>query len=120
MRGRPSLRVLAGIVIVVIAVGVPVVAWATRTETACGIVTAVDQTSITDVTGFSLRSADGVVSSYVLVPGRLSSTSFVPGHLREHRALATPVCVTFRPAESPAVALDLQDQLVAAPSTSAP
>lgn len=117
MRGRPSLRVLAGIVIVVIAVGVPVVAWATRTETACGIVTAVDQTSITDVTGFSLRSADGVVSSYVLVPGRLSSTSFVPGHLREHRALATAICVAYHPLDSPRIALDLRDAPEAVPSS---
>lgn len=109
MMGWPSLRVLIGVLIVAFAVGVPAVAWATRTETACGIVTGVDQASITDVTGFSLRSADGVVSSYVIVPGRLSPTSFVPGHLREHRALATAICVAFHPLDSPRVALDLRD-----------
>ena len=109
MRRRPSLRVAFGIVIILVALGVPAVAWATRTETACGIVVGIDQASITDVTGFSLRSADGVVSAYVVVPARLAPGAFVPGHLREHRALATPICVAFHPLDSPRVALDLRD-----------
>ena len=75
----------------------------------CGVVIDIDQASITDVRSFSLRTAAGVTNSFAIVPARLAPTSFVPGHLREHRALATPVCVTFRPAESPAVALDLRD-----------
>jgi hypothetical protein len=117
VRRRPSLRILLGVVVVAVALGVPVAAWATRTETACGIVTEVEQASITEVTGFSLRSADGVVSSYVIVPGRLSPTSFVPGHLREHRALATAICVAYHPLDSPRIALDLRDAPEAGPSS---
>jgi hypothetical protein len=109
MRRSVMLRVTLAVVVVAIAVGAPIAWWVTRTEVTCGIVVGLDQASITDVRGFSLRTPEGVVSTYVIVPGRLAPTSFVPGHLREHRALATPVCVTFRPAESPAVALDLRD-----------
>ena len=109
MSRSAALRLAVAVIIVAIAVGAPVTWWFTRTEVSCGIVVGLDQASITEVRGFSLRTPEGVVSSYVIVPGRLAPTAFVPGHLREHRALATPVCVTFRPAESPAVALDLRD-----------
>jgi hypothetical protein len=81
----------------------------TRTEVTCGIVVGIDQASLTDVTGFTLRTADGVLSSYAVVTSRLAPDSFVPGHLREHRALATPICVTYHPVDSPLVALDLRD-----------
>lgn len=109
MSRRRALRIALAVVVVVAAVGAPVAWWFTRTEVTCGIVIGIDQASITDVRGFSLRTPEGVTTSYLIVPARLAPTAFVPGHLREHRALATPVCVTFRPAESPAVALDLQD-----------
>jgi hypothetical protein len=109
VRRRPSLRVLLAVVVVVVAVGAPVAWWFTREAVTCGVVVGIDQASITDVRGFSLRTSEGVTSSYVIVPARLAPDSFVPGHLREHRALATPVCVRFRLAGSPAVALDLTD-----------
>jgi hypothetical protein len=106
---RPSPRLILGALVIVIAVGAPVGWWVTRTEVTCGIVVGIDQASLTDVTGFTLRTPDGVVSSYAVVAARLAPDSFVPGHLREHRALATPICVTFHPMGSPPVALDLQD-----------
>jgi hypothetical protein len=108
-RNRRSLRAMVALVVLVIAVGAAVGWWVTRTEVTCGIVVGIDQTSLTDVTGFTLRTTDGVLSSYAIVAARLAPDSFVPGHLREHRALATPICVTFRPAETPPVALDLRD-----------
>jgi hypothetical protein len=120
MSRLPALRIVLAVVVVVVALGAPVAWWFTRTDVTCGVVIDIEQASITDVRSFSLRTSSGVTSSFAIVPTRLAPTAFVPGHLREHRALATPVCVTFRPAESPAVALDLRDQLVAAPSTSAP
>jgi hypothetical protein len=103
------LRVVLAVVIVGIAVGAPVAWWFTRQEVVCGVVVGIEQASITDVRGFSLRTADGITSSYLIEPSRLTQDSFVPGHLREHRALATPICVTFRPSEVPAVALALED-----------
>ena len=109
MNVRPWSRVVLGALVVVIAVGAPVAWWVTRTEVTCGIVVAIEQTSLTDVTGFTLRTSDGVVSSYAVIPARLSPDSFVPGHLGEHRALATPICVTVHPLDSPRVALELRD-----------
>jgi hypothetical protein len=109
VNGTRALRLVAAVVIIAAAVGAPVAWWFTRTEVTCGVVIDIEQASITDVRSFSLRSPQGVMTSFEIVPTRLAPTAFVPGHLREHRALATPVCVTFRPADSPAVALDLQD-----------
>jgi hypothetical protein len=97
------------VAVLAVALGAPVVWLVNRTEVTCGVVVAIDQASITDVRGFSLRTSEGVTSAFRVDPARLAPDSFVPGHLREHRALATPVCVTFRSIESPAVALDLQD-----------
>lgn len=120
MTRLPALRIVLAIAVVVVALGAPVAWWFTRTEVTCGVVIDIEQASITDVRTFSVRTSAGVTTSFAIVPSRLAPGAFVPGHLREHRALATPVCVTFRPAESPAVALDLQDQLLPAPSSSGP
>lgn len=109
MTRASGLRLALAVVIVVLAVGAPVAWWFTRTDVTCGVVIDIEQASITDVRSFTLRTSAGVTSAFSIVPSRLAPTAFVPGHLREHRALATPVCVTFRPAESPAVALDLRD-----------
>lgn len=109
MTRAAGLRIALALAIVVVAVGAPIAWWFTRTDVTCGVVIDIEQASITDVRSFTLRTSAGVTSSFAIVPARLAPTAFVPGHLREHRALATPVCVTFRPAESPAVALDLRD-----------
>ena len=97
--------------------GVFLVATATvfaQPATTCGIVVAIDQSSLTDVHGFTLRTADGSTVKYRLEAGRLASDSFVPGHLREHLALSAPVCVTH--AAGDLLALDLRDQLIPSPS----
>lgn len=109
MTRTAGLRIALAVVVAVVALGAPVAWWLTRTDVTCGVVIDIEQVSITDVRSFSLRTSAGVTSSFTIEPARLGPTSFVPGHLREHRALATPVCVTFRPAESPTVALDLRD-----------
>ena len=103
-------RVLAAVA------GVFLVATATvlaRADVTCGIVVAIDQASLTDVHAFTLRTSDGVTVRYTIEPGRLAPDSFGPGHLREHLAFASPVCVTH--SSGGIVALDLRDQL-ASPS----
>ena len=80
-----------------------------KPDVTCGIVVGIDQASLTDVHGFTLRTADGSIFTYRLEAGRLASDSFVPGHLREHLALAAPVCVTH--AVGDLLALDLRDVL---------
>ena len=104
-----ALWLAAAVVIVAAAIGALVGSWVDRTEVECGVVIDIEQVSITDVRSFSIRTPDGVTHTFRIVPGRLAPSALVPGHLREHRALAAPVCVTFRPAESPAVALDIED-----------
>ena len=69
-----GLRVVLAVVVVAAAVGAPVAWWFTRVEVTCGIVIGIDQASITDVRGFSLRTAEGVTTSYVIVPARLAPT----------------------------------------------
>lgn len=101
--------VLAAILLVV-GLAAPVAWCATRTETACGVVTAIDGQTVTTVAGFTLRTADRSAIAFTVDPGRLEAGSFPPGHLREHLALASPVCVTYRPGEQPAVALRLDDE----------
>ena len=93
--------------------GIFLVATATvlaKPDVTCGIVVGIDhQVSLTDVHGFTLRTADGSIFAFRLEAGRLAPDSFVPGHLREHLALAAPVCVTH--AVGDLLALDLRDVL---------
>jgi hypothetical protein len=85
-----------------------------RQDVTCGIVVGIDQVSLTDVHGFSLRSVDGRTSSWRIEAGRLAPDSFVPGHLREHFALSAPVCVSHDPGDS--LALDLRDGPTGSPA----
>jgi len=104
--GLVAILLVAGLV----ASAAGLVAWsATRTETACGVVSAIEGQTVTTVAGFTLRTGDGRAIAFTVDPGRLEAGSFPSGHLREHLALASPVCVTYRPGEQPAVALRLDD-----------
>jgi hypothetical protein len=112
---RPSIRLAAAFLVVVAAIVVPMAWLATRHdapggpagEVTCGIVIAIDQSSLTDVGGFTLRLTDGTTVSYRIDVARLAPDSFVPGHLREHLELVSPVCVTH--ASGNPLALDLRD-----------
>lgn len=63
--------------------------------TATGIVTAVDQPSLTDVRGFTLRTAAGTELTFSIGTLDLMDGAFPANHLREHMATASPVNVTF-------------------------
>lgn len=83
-----------------------------RTET--GVVVAVDRASLTDVRGFTLRTADG--RTVVFRIGSLENAAqFAPGHLGEHQATSTPILVTYRVEGGENVAVRLED----APAASA-
>lgn len=59
-----------------------------------GVVLSIDASSLTDVRGFTLRTATGEILTFTL--GTLENpTQFAPGHLAEHRANAVPVRVWF-------------------------
>lgn len=59
-----------------------------------GIVVAVQSTSLTDLQGFSIRTADGQTWDFRVVALE-NATSFAPGHLAEHKVSLAPVRVTY-------------------------
>jgi hypothetical protein len=61
-----------------------------------GVVLTIDSSGLSEVHGFTLRTASGVVLTFSL--GTLENpTQFPPGHLAEHQANALPVRAYFVP-----------------------
>ena len=82
------------------------------TET--GLVVAVDSSGLTDVRGFTIRTADGRTVAFRI--GVLENgAQFPPGHLLEHVATGVKVVVTYRQENGDLVAIRLDD----APATPA-
>ena len=103
----PSLRLIIVAAIVVAALAIPVFLFLAPKDVTCGTVVSIDQPNLTVVRGFTLRAVDGTVMTFRVEQGQLAKDSFVPGHLREHLALSSPVCVTH--ARSDALAIELRD-----------
>lgn len=75
-----------------------------------GVVVAVQATSLTDVQGFSIRTADGRTLHFRI--GALeNAASFPPGHLAEHRVSLAAVRVTFVDRDGAHVAVRIEDAL---------
>jgi hypothetical protein len=86
------------------------------TSPAEGVIVAIRATSLTDVQGFTLRTAGGFAFEFRL--GALENpTQFPPGHLAEHQATSAPVLVYFRLENGERVVYRLEDAL---PSPSPP
>ncbi len=60
-----------------------------------GVVTSVDSSGLTNVTGFGLRTIDGTVMTFSLDELE-NGVEFPPGHLVEHQASASRIGVWFR------------------------
>jgi hypothetical protein len=80
-----------------------------RTADATGIVIAVDQTSVTTVRSFTLRTNDGQELVFSVDTLDLSGDAFPANHLREHMAIAEPVHVEYRTLGTDRVAVRLTD-----------
>jgi hypothetical protein len=79
-------------------------------QTETGVVISVDAVSLTDVRGFTIRTADGRTVAFRL--GELENgTEFPPGHLGEHIATAVPVLVTYREENGERVVVRLEDAI---------
>jgi hypothetical protein len=87
---------------------VAAVALAPRTSTATGVVVAVESTSLTNVTAFTIRESGGQTRRFV-VAGLQNATEFPPGHLVEHIASGVPVVVTWRDEDGVATAIRIVD-----------
>ena len=73
-----------------------------------GVLTHIDSTGLSQVTGFDMRTADGRSLAFKI--GVLENGSqFPPGHLAEHLATSAPVRVWFRPQGSDLVVYRLED-----------
>ena len=73
-----------------------------------GVLTHIDSTGLTQVTGFDLRTNDGQEIPFMI--GTLENgDQFPPGHLAEHLATSSPVRVWFREDGSNLVVYRLED-----------
>jgi len=78
------------------------------TMTVVGVILAIDSGGLSDVRGFTLRTADGQVFEFGLAKLENGAT-FPPGHLAEHVATATPIRVTYRAASGTLEAIRIDD-----------
>jgi hypothetical protein len=77
-------------------------------QTATGLVVAVDSSGLTDVRGFTIRTGDGRTEVFRI--GVLENgAQFPPGHLLEHAATGVKVLVTYREENGELVAIRLDD-----------
>jgi hypothetical protein len=102
--------VVGGLIVALVAIAAVIVTSlgrpAPRTET--GVVVAVNAASLTDVRGFTIRTADGRTVEFRV--GQLENgAQFPPGHLGEHEATAVPIVVTYRDENGERVAIRLED-----------
>ena len=73
-----------------------------------GIVVAVQATSLSNVEGFSIRTADGRTVDFRM--GTIENpTQFAPGHLAEHKVSLVPVRVTYVDGTDGRIAVRLED-----------
>ena len=73
-----------------------------------GVVVAVDARSLTDIRGFTLRTAAGRSFDFTL--GDLeNATQFSPSHLKEHQATSLPIRVWFMVQDGERIAYRLED-----------
>ncbi|MEW5990975.1 MAG: hypothetical protein AB1736_06470 [Chloroflexota bacterium] len=104
----PARRLVAVAAAVGLTAMVAAVALGPRAGTATGVVVSVESTSLTTVTAFTIREADGRTRRF-LVEALENAVEFPPGHLVEHIASGVPVVVSYREADGGAIAIRIVD-----------
>lgn len=79
------------------------------TQTARGVVVAVDAPTATDVRGFTLRTDDGQFLTFRVGRLELVGDAFPAAHLREHLRTLVPIVVAYRLEDGERVAIRLAD-----------
>lgn len=79
------------------------------TETARGVVVAVDAPTATDVRGFTLRTNDGTLLTFRVGRLELVGDAFPAAHLREHLRTLVPIVVVYRLEDGERIAVRLAD-----------
>lgn len=105
---RLAILVAAVVAVVILAVAATTILGGPGRQVETGIVVAVQATSLSDVQGFSIRTADGRTVDFRV--GTIeNATTFAPGHLAEHKVTLVPIRVTFVDEAGSHVALRLED-----------
>lgn len=93
-RARIVLLIAAVAAVVGVAFGAATILGGPGRQVETGIVVAVQATSLTNVEGFSIRTADGRTVAFRITSLENAAT-FPPGHLAEHKVTLATVRVTF-------------------------
>lgn len=105
---RPSRR--AGLLATLaLASGAVMAACGPGDASAVGVVVAIDPSATLEVSGFTLRTADGETLAFAVGPVELDSGAFPASHLREHLATSQPIAVAYRMEDGTRVAYRLVD-----------
>jgi hypothetical protein len=96
LTGQRRLLVLLGgvAIVVLLVVGATMVFGGPGRQVETGVVVAVQATSLSDVQGFSIRTADGRTVDFRMGTVE-NATQFAPGHLAEHKVSLVPIRVTY-------------------------
>lgn len=93
-RARIILLIAAVAAVVGVSFGAATILGGPGRQVETGIVVDVQATSLTNVEGFSIRTADGRIVAF-RIAGLENAATFPPGHLAEHKVSLTTVRVTF-------------------------
>jgi hypothetical protein len=110
LTGQRRLFVLLGGValVVLLIVGATMVFGGPGRQVETGVVVAVEATSLSNVQGFSIRTADGRTVDFRM--GTIENASqFPPGHLAEHKVSLVPIRVTYVQEPDGLAAVRLED-----------
>ncbi len=101
--------VAVAVIVVVAGLAASGVLGGPRRQLATGIVVAVEATSLSDVTGFSIRTRDGQTVDFRISGPTENGSTFAPGHLAEHKVTLAPIQVTYVDRAGGHVALRIED-----------
>jgi hypothetical protein len=108
--GASRLLILGAAVaaVVVVAAGAAMLLGGPGRQVQTGVVVAVQATSLSDVQGFTIRTAEGSTVDFRM--GRLENPAdFPPSHLAEHKVTLVPIRVTYVDEDGAHVAVRLED-----------
>jgi hypothetical protein len=111
----PRLPCRAGALALVLAIGLSVAACGPQDRTAAGVVIAVDAPA-GQVNGFTLRTTDGQVISFVIGTLETDAGAFPAFHLAAHAATLQPIAVAYRVEDGRNVVYRMADAPWAQPS----
>lgn len=90
------------------------------TVSTSGVITAIDQSGVAEVAGFSLRTDKGSVMAFVVGELDVSGSAHPASHFRSLMALSTPVRVTYRDLGDEHVAVRIDELPTGATGSAAP